>query len=215
MARMACTAFGVDWVLNGDADELFVWRPGSLQEALTRVPESQDSLLVARHDFVPTERPERAPPQIEMIYRKALSLNIFDEPLPPKVLHRAVPDVVVEQGNHGARSASFRGPAHPGDIEIFHYPIRSFRQFESKVRNGGSGYARNTELSPGAGRHKRWWYQRLVEGTLSQEFRQRRFYAADRLRAALASGQLLADRTAADRVRALAGISASKGPSGP
>ena len=75
MARMACTAFGVDWVLNGDADELFVWRPGSLQEALTRVPESQDSLLVARHDFVPTERPERAPPQIEMIYRKPLNFR--------------------------------------------------------------------------------------------------------------------------------------------
>ena len=215
MARMACTDFGADWVVNGDADELFVWRQGGLHEALTRIPADTDSLLVARHDFVPFERPMQRSPQVEMIYRKTVSLNIFGKPLPPKVLHRAVPDVVIEQGNHGARSPRFRRQARLGEIEIFHYPIRSQAQFESKVRNAGSGYARNRDLAAAAGAHKRWWYDRLVGGELQAEFSARRFFDAGRLRAALASGEVVVDRVAAGRLEALGSFSAAAAPSDP
>ena len=31
-------------------------------------------------------------------------------------------------------------------FEVFHFPIRTYRQFENKVAKGGAAYARNTEL---------------------------------------------------------------------
>jgi hypothetical protein len=200
MARLAYTNFGADWVINGDADEAFVWRDGSIHEALARVPPDVHTLAVSRTDFVPFQRPERDSPFIEMVYRKAVSLNLAGRVLPPKVLHRGVPDVVITQGNHGAESIQFEGEPMPGEIEVFHYPARSYRQFESKVRNGGSGYAQNRELNPGLGFHKRRWYNQLLQGELEREFRERMFYDGRRLREGLASGELLLDRTVAERL---------------
>jgi glycosyltransferase involved in cell wall biosynthesis len=207
MARLACTEFGADWVINGDADEAFVWRRGSLREALERAPSNAHSLLASRTDFVPFGRPERRSPWIEMIYRKAVSLNLAGQVLPPKLLHRGVRDVVVEQGNHGAISSSFSGPPVLGEIEVFHYPARSLAQFESKVRNGGSGYARNRELDRGQGFHKRRWYDQLLRGELKQEFVERMFFNETRLRDALSSGELLIERTVAERLKALPALS--------
>jgi hypothetical protein len=203
MARLACTEFGADWVINGDADELFVWRRGNLKQAFEGLPASAESILADRHDFVPFDRPEQQPPPIEMIYRKAVSLNIVGTPLKPKVIHRGVPDIVIEQGNHGAKSERFQDAARPSEIEVFHYPIRTCAQFLSKVRNGGSGYAINRELPEGTGFHKKRWYEMLMRGELEREFHETFFFDDDRRRAALASGELIEDRLAADRVAAL------------
>lgn len=203
MARLAYTKFGADWVINADADEAFVWRHGNLAAALRRVPSHVYVLTASRTDFVPFGRPERQSPLIEMIYRKAVSLNLAGNVLPPKVLHRGVPDVVIAQGNHGVKSASLPGVPMPSVIEVFHYPARSYAQFESKVRNGGSGYARNRELASNQGFHKRRWYDQLLQGELEREFKEELFFDKHRRREALGAGVLLIDRTVADRLAAL------------
>lgn len=210
MARLAYTEFGADWVINGDADEAFVWRHGSLVEALVRVPPVAHCLFADRNDFVPFQRPERQSPLIEMIYRKALSLNLAGNVLPPKVLHRGAPDVTIAQGNHGAHSTRFSGAPAASEIEVFHYPARCYSQFESKVRNGGSGYARNRELNPDQGFHKRRWYDQLQAGELEREFRDKMFFDKRRLHDALASGELLSDRIVAERIQALPTFSPDK-----
>lgn len=207
MARLACIEFGADWVINADADEAFVWRHGSLKEALRRIPPDTQSLLANRTDFVPFERPERQSPWIEMVYRKAVSLNLAGQALPPKALHRGVPDVVIAQGNHGARSSHFSGPPGMTEIEVFHYPARSYSQFESKVRNGGSGYARNCDLDRTQGFHKRRWYDQLLRGELEREFGEKMFFDARRLSGALASGELVIECAIANRLRTLPAFS--------
>ena len=215
MARLACTEFDADWVINADADEAFVWRDGTLREALQRVPTAAHSLIANRTDFVPFERPGRRSPFIEMVYRMAVSMNVTGQPLPPKVLHRGVADVVISQGNHRAHSSQFVGGPAPGPIEVFHYPVRSFTQFASKVHNGGSGYARNRELSPKTGVHKRRWYEQLLQGELEDEYQQNLFFDAVRLQDSLASGTVLLDRTLADRMASLPGFNADGAASVP
>jgi hypothetical protein len=85
-----------------------------------------------------------------MTLRETSSYNSLGVPLPPKVCHRADPDVVVEQGNHALRSpASTTAPLQP--IVIFHAPVRSWPQLDNKVAKGGAAYARNLELPESVG----------------------------------------------------------------
>ncbi len=86
------------------------------------------------------------------------------------------------------------------EIEVFHYPIRSLKQFESKVRNSGSGYAINKHLPEGSGFHKRYWYRLLLDGKLDSEYR-RHFFDPQRLAKALATEQVIEDRTLSDKLQ--------------
>jgi hypothetical protein len=205
MARLAATDFGADWIIHADADEFFLWRDGTLKDALARVPPEVTRLRARRHDFVPFDRPRAAPPPLEMIHRKAVSLNQASKPLPPKIIHRADPEVVVVQGNHSAKGPRLTGPAADGDIEVFHYPIRSYAQFERRVRCGGEALDRNAKLDPGHGFHKRRWLQMLRSGDLEREYQERQYYNQDRLARALAEGELIEDRTLAERLSPIDG----------
>ena len=199
MARRAHDHYAADWVINGDADEFFVWRPGTLRESLASIPDAVSAFHADRVDFVPFDRPNRKPPPEEMIYRKTRSLNLRGRPLPPKAIHPGDPDVVVKQGNHGVRGPRFPKKLERGEIVVYHYPIRSYDQFESRVRNVGSGYAQNTELPASAGFHSRHWYELLKKGKLPREYR-RHYFKARRLRRSLVYNELCEDRTLADRL---------------
>lgn len=191
MARSAYEVYRADWVINGDADEFFMPTHGSLKTALQDVPKEVGVVAIGRHDFVPFERPYQDAPVVEMIYRKRETVGLSGRPRSPKVIHRGVEDIVVEQGNHHATSRHFEAPVFPlSTIELFHYPIRSFPQFESKVRNGGSGYARNIHLHKQVGSHKRYWYSLLVEGKLEEEY-QRHFYDVQRFEASVERADLI------------------------
>jgi len=200
MARRAAREFGADWVINADADELFVFRGGTLRDALSAAPAAVHAMYARRHDFVPFEGCQGIPQQ-GMIYRKHVSTNLRGDSLPPKVIHRADPDVIVSQGNHAASGPSLQNPPIWGDIEVFHYPIRSCRQFESKVRNAGSGYAENRELPAEIGFHKRHWYELLQSGELARLFWEAYYFDRARLAKSLESGALEEDAIVSTRIR--------------
>ena len=107
---------------------------------------------------------------------------------------------MVAQGNHRTSFAGARALDGFGPLVVFHYPIRSLRQFESKVRNAGSGYAINRELTNKQGFHKRYWYQLLQEGRLSNDYT-RGFFGRDKSRSAPRAGKLVEDRVLANRMR--------------
>jgi glycosyltransferase involved in cell wall biosynthesis len=199
MARRAAGEFRADWVINADADELFVSRGGTLRDALSAVPATVHAMYAGRHDFVPFENCQGATQQ-GMIYRKRVSTNLRGDPLPPKVIHRADSGVVVSQGNHEASGPLLQNPPLWSDIEVFHYPIRSYRQFESKVRNAGSGYSRNRELSADIGFHKRQWYALLQTGGLERLYWETYYFDRSRLAKSLESGALEEDPIASARI---------------
>jgi len=201
MAQLAHSIHRADWVLHADADELFVpRRHASLKDTLAEIPKEVSVLRIGRHDFVPFDRPGKAPPQAEMLYRKQHSLNLAGRPLPPKVAHRAVPECKITQGNHRIESPGLAAALHFPEIMVYHYPIRTYEQFMSKVKNGGSGYARNRELPSGTGFHKRYWYDLLLRGELEVLYHARYYYDHVRLQQSLEREDLVLDRAAANAI---------------
>jgi hypothetical protein len=134
MARLAATEHGADWVVNGDADELWWPRDGTLGEVLGAVPARFGALRGLWRNFVP--RPDDGRPFHErMTIRRRPAVDLTDPfHAQVKVVHRAHPEVVVTQGNHDAL-----GPPLPLirewlPFEVLHFPIRSAEQARRKFR---------------------------------------------------------------------------------
>jgi hypothetical protein len=165
MARRAAIDHGADWVINSDVDEFWWPKPGNLRSVLDAVPPRFGVLTAARMNLVPS--PETEGPWFErMTLRETSSRNSLGAMLPPKVCHRADPDVVVEQGNHELRTSNLTVAPGLHPIVIFHVPLRSWPQLDNKVAKGGAAYARNRELQASVGDAWRGLYDLRAQGRL-------------------------------------------------
>jgi Glycosyl transferase family 2 len=167
MARMACADFHADWVINNDADEFWWPTQGrNLKEALSIVPDHFDAARVQRSNFLPSQACVSSEFWRNMTIRESNSLNALGQPLPAKVCHRAFPDIEIMQGNHGSLRAGLPMSATDAPIQILHFPLRSFQQFNDKIAFGGAAYARNTTLHPQVGQTWRTLYRKYLSGEL-------------------------------------------------
>jgi glycosyltransferase involved in cell wall biosynthesis len=168
MARLAATD-GADWVINNDADEFWWPRAGSLRSIFERLGDEVGLVVARRENFVP--RPEDGRPFWErMTLRERESLNPLGKPLPPKVAHRAHREITVVQGNHRVEGPELGGRVDDGSIEILHFPMRTYAQFENKIVKGGRAYARNRELPQRTGRTWRRLYETWEQGRLRDHY---------------------------------------------
>ena len=195
MARRAATVHRADWVINSDDDEFWAASTGTLCEVLNGLPGTCDAIEVARRNHPPISAPPSEHFLSSMIYRERRSLNIFGEPLPAKIIHRAFADIEVEQGNHKVgRSGVALAACSTDAITISHFPIRDFHSFERKIINGGAAYARNTELRPDVGNTWRWLYELWHRGGLRAWY-DRQLLDPGRIAEGLASGALIRDES--------------------
>jgi hypothetical protein len=165
MARMAAAELGADWVINNDADEFWWPRNGTLKSTLEGLDAEVGVVVAQRTNFVP--RPDDELPFWErMTLRERVSLNPLGNPLPPKLAHRAHPQIRVVQGNHRLKGPELGAKLDDGAIEILHFPMRSYAQFENKIVKGGRAYARNKELPEKIGRTWRRLYETWEQGGL-------------------------------------------------
>jgi hypothetical protein len=175
MAHMA-RDLGADWVIPNDADEFWVSGRGNLKQAI-RSTGSPLQICKRLNMVYPYDRENRKHWWERAVFRAtppipfAVPENPLADPLPgpyfmldlpPKALMACKGLVSISQGNH---SAVFEGQVEPQDakIRIYHFPVRSAQQFESKVRQGGAAYGRNVELPQRVGWHWRRWYRMLTE----------------------------------------------------
>ena len=169
MARMAATEHKADWVINNDADEFWWPRAGTLRTLFEGLGGDVGAVVGHRTNFVP--RPEDDRPYWErMTLRERESLNPVGKPLPPKLAHRAHPEIVVVQGNHRIKGPDVGSEVDDGSIEILHFPMRSYAQFENKIVKGGRAYARNKELPEKTGRTWRQLYETWEQGRLPAHY---------------------------------------------
>ena len=107
--------------------------------------------------------------------------------------HRGCADIIVAQGNHAVK-----GLANPqvseGQIEIFHFPVRSYDQIENKIVKGGAAYENNRELPGVAGRTWRQRYQDLKRDSNLNSYYEECCHDESRRAEKLASGEILVDR---------------------
>lgn len=197
MARLAYAKHAADWVMNSDADEFWWVNQGkTLKQFLQGVDCFTDVLIVQRYNFPPTT-PSLASFLERMIYREVTSLNPLGNPLPPKVCHRALDDIVVAQGNHAVSSLAHKLTSqHTDQLVIFHFPVRSLKQIERKIYFGGRAYQRSS-LDKRIGGTWRQLYIRLQKEGLAGYFEEN-LVDNDRLQDKLRDGLLVEDRRLLD-----------------
>lgn len=149
---------GADWVVPFDADEWWYSPFGRIADVLGAI---DDRWLVASatlYDHVATGHDGAGQdPTTRMVHRRRAPLPL------PKVACRWRPDLVIEQGNHGARYG-FMPAVLDGQLVVRHFPYRSVEQFIRKVRNGAAAYRAMGEAVPvDVGAHWRQWGQILDE----------------------------------------------------
>ena len=171
MARLAATSFGADWIINSDADEFWWPRAGTLKDVVGQLPPTCLSIRTPVSHFVP-RRDEAGAFFDRLVVRQVEGGAGTDAPLilaePPKVIHRATADVEVRFGNHGlARSAP---PLPWWPILVLHFPVRTYAQFESKVKLFGAAAERNAVLGR-ASEDKLKLYRSYQRGELADWYR--------------------------------------------
>ena len=175
MARQAATEQDADWVINADADEF--WMPVDESQTLKTIfastPGTTFAIEAPRFNCPPTGVEASALFPGKMVYREKQSFNLCGEPLPPKVCHRASPDIEVAYGNHAVGVAGAQIVAESGQLLILHYPLRSYRQFENKIIKGGAALSRNATIDSGVGHvwrnlNKHWEAHGNLLGTYMQ-----------------------------------------------
>jgi hypothetical protein len=169
MARMAASELGADWVINSDADEFWWPRSGTLASTFEGLGAEVGVVVARRTNFVPQPEDTRAFWD-RMTVRERESLNPVGKPLPPKLAHRAHPEIEVVQGNHRVRGPDLGERLDDDTVEILHFPMRSYAQFENKIVKGGQAYARNRELPEKVGRTWRRLYEVWQRGELPDHY---------------------------------------------
>jgi hypothetical protein len=150
MAEIARLGHGADWVINNDADEFWWPLVGDLRDVFSSIPPQFGQIKVKRRNFRP--RPDDAGPfYARLVHREASSLNLSGFELELKVAHRPCPGVVVAPGNHSLRGVELPCVPISEVLEIFHFPMRSYEQFEHKVVQIGHAYEQIPNLSPEVG----------------------------------------------------------------
>jgi Glycosyl transferase family 2 len=215
MARLAATDFAADWVINNDADEFWWPVSGTLADTFVAVDERWDALAAPRPEFVP--RPDGPGSFAErMVIREARSHTT------PKLAHRGMPDVNVFIGSHrltrGGGGPSFDRmsrravrpvlrpvgaepqdsdllvPAPRWPIRILHFPLRSYAQYEARVRRIAL-----QERSDLEGR-RRELHDAYLTGRLPEVYAE--LVGGPALEAGLAAGRLVRDESFRDYLRA-------------
>lgn len=212
MAREAATEHGADWVLNSDADEFWWPEQGTLPAYFAALPDDVGGVKVPRDNFVPVHEEDHGPFHQRMTVREVGSRNDRGKRILPKVAHRADPDVVVGQGNHRIESDALGPVVAAEGLEILHFPMRSYRQFENKIVKGGRAYGQHPERD----RYGRIW-QRLYERYLAGELEE--YYASTipssrELAKGLRKGRYIEDTRLRDHLVAMRGEEPAGGQAG-
>jgi Glycosyl transferase family 2 len=138
MARLAVTEHGAGWVINGDADEFWWARQGTIRDVLAAIPPRYGVVRALMRHFVP--RPFGPAPFYErMVVRRACDPNpyaLFHSQV--KIAHRGSPDVVVSRGSHDAFGEGLVLLREWFPFEVLHFPVRSLSQMRDK-------YSRRTD----------------------------------------------------------------------
>jgi hypothetical protein len=175
MSEVARQRHNADMIINSDADEFWWPKEGNLKSTLTKVPKDISVLLVRRNDFAPVNSEGDNLSIFErMVRRDPTGLNGIGRRLPPKVIHRAISGITITAGNHDAMlTTEPLKKSRCKEIEILHFPIRTYSQFETKIEQGGlalNTYHKET-ITP-----TRLWcilYDKLKAGNLHEYYKSR------------------------------------------
>jgi Glycosyl transferase family 2 len=192
LLRSAAEEYGADWVIHCDADEFWMPAAGSLRDVFAAVPRRHGHLIAQRNNFLPAADDGR-PFHQRIVVRERRSLNLRGTALEPKVAQRPEAAAVVLPGNHALASPVLDAAPDIGAVEVFHFPMRSFEQFERKVVKVGVGYECLPDRSPETGIDQLQLLEVHRRGELDGYY-EAAHLDPERIRRGLAVGDLVEDR---------------------
>ncbi len=190
LARIAKNELGADWVINNDADEF--WIPNNGKTLKENLRFKKAVLTVQRYNMVPDTHSVTNENFFESLYyvknpifyKKSKELNnpkqsIIIGKIGPKTIVNPHGLVYLRGGNHKAlHIGNLRDYFRSGydkikrfeAIEVFHYSIRNYAQFEKNILNRKRLLESGKKVSMGP--HYRRWTRLYNEGKLEEEFYQ-------------------------------------------
>jgi hypothetical protein len=191
MVRIAAERYAADWVINSDADEFWWPLAGNLHDVFASIPDDFGQIAVQLRHFLPLED-DSGEFYTRLLYRERQSLDLSESPALPKVAHRPREDVRVAPGNHALFVDGLRMVPAGELIEILHFPMRNFEQFERKVVQTGLGYEQLGPDSLEVGRDQMRFLEMQRSGELPAYF-QRRTLDEESIERGLRDGNIVFD----------------------
>src|ERR1039457_7166442 len=191
MVQIAAERYSADWVINCDADEFWWPIAGSLRDVFESIPDEFGQIAVQLRHFLPLED-DSGEFYARLLYRESQSLDLSEAPAMPKVAHRPRKDVRVAPGNHALFVDGLRMVPAGELVEILHFPMRSFPQFERKVLQTGIGYEQLGPDSLEVGRDQLTFLEMHRSGKLPAYF-QGRMLDEDSIEHGLRDGSVVFD----------------------
>lgn len=179
LARLAKSRFGVSHVIPNDADEF--WVPRDFQSLPDFVDASAAVQSVHRYNRLLTAE------QVERQYPFFASEYVVESPIlysgeiqksndnvsmqlvkiSPKVIVQPRGLIKIKGGNHRADHMKRWSKTKNADIEVHHFPIRSYKQFHANIENRQHLLDKpNVKMGP----HYRRWVKQILDGRLEEEF---------------------------------------------
>ena len=184
LAKIAKERLKADWVISNDADEF--WIPKNELTLKENLAFKGSVLTIQRYNMLLLDKKEffKSPYYVKnpIFYSKENQLNskkvsITLTKIAPKTIINPHGLIYLRGGNHKAlHIANIRDYLRSGydkikrfrDIEVFHYPIRSYAQFEKNIKNRKRLLESGKRISMGP--HYRRWVELYNIGELEDEF---------------------------------------------
>lgn len=210
LAFMARDEMAASWVISNDADEF--WIPQEIGKTLKSFLRHQDSVVtVPRSNMLLTEdiwstkfhfsqlsyRVKHPICYDEKAELSEQQVSMFFANISPKVIVNPYGFIKISGGNHRAKHLAklFTARQEPG-IRVYHYPIRSFQQFEANIRHRQQ-LLKKPKVRMGD--HYRRWVRLLEQGSLEEEFQ--RFVVINSDKAVLEKyGLIIEDHRSSDKI---------------
>lgn len=137
MAQMAVREEAADWVLPNDADEFWVPREGTVRQLLERTAPEVGAIRCPRVYFAPATEDGR-PWWERMTLRQRVPVSKTGLALNSKLIHRGHEQIEIGKGNHQRQGPLVGETLSAGDVEVQHFQMRTYAQFERGVIVRGS-----------------------------------------------------------------------------
>ena len=182
LSHIAKKRYNPTWIIPNDADEF--WKPKEGNSLKDILPKNRYVLTIDRFNmilyqglknFIDSEYRVENP----IYYRKNTQLNTKNismilTKISPKVIIKPKGLLWIRGGNHKALHFGnlidyfkhYDKIKRFNQIEVFHYPIRSFEQFKKNIENRKRLLEQNAKMGP----HYRRWVKILNDGVLEEEF---------------------------------------------
>ena len=171
-----------DFIIHADADEFWCTSSGNLKFELAKFPLIDVLRVPIKNVLLQFDRfNEHFPKDSKYVVDQPLvSKNLESDfkttPLfffkyPSKVMYKVSQEYIdVKAGNHAVKNSKAYVTCDSSDICVYHFPVRSKKQFFNKVVQGGKALERNTELHKTVGWHWRYWYELYKNDQLEKEY---------------------------------------------